>query len=346
MEQHQPNIEKNVCTGNEIFETEKELLEIKNGLGKIDESKLSTEQKSTLLKIKERLFKATRKLFRTVEWVTVICAVFAVGNYERTHSGLEVINNPDGTNEYKHEDTRTTHLLNVLSGREKFNEQDMKIEYNGLIKEVVKQKGGVLSKNIEDMSISELDTAGAKYFREIDTAYKPGDLVKNFYDELKSINMGDKTLQEIKSNKNIYELVWQMEKECGNPRIRFVSENIDFTPVSNFKGSEHYDPINNTIYISPWDMIPHIETKIGGYKADVGIIPEMSHAKQFNDNEVGSFVGSAIDVIGVLRRGGFDTENITEEYKKLYFKPGSFEHDAHNVIEPYLRKKYQIFISK
>lgn len=325
--------------------TEESLNALKNKVSSIDESKLSPEQKTIFQSAKDSIKNLTRKVVKTVGWVTFIAGTFTAVNYERTHSDLEITTNQDGTHEYKHEDERTNHLLNVLAGREKITEEDLRIDYDSGLEYTFKEKEIKLKKSIKEMSLDEIDqvlfeNADKLGFNQRKNPYKLGDFKKEFELELKIINMFDST--KFITNKNIYDLVWKLEEECGNPKIRVQSENISFTPLSDFKGNKHFDFLNNIIYISYWDIAggPSDHVSVNGF------VSELAHAKQYKDNPVALEVGFISDMIKVIKKSNFNINRIANEYRELYKTPGSVEHEAHSVIEPYLKAKYPLFIKK
>jgi len=168
--------------------------------------------------------------------------------------------------------------------------------------------------------------------------YERGEIKKEFEEELERFATKD-SLEKYAHSDNIYDLVWQMEQECGNPRVRTQMEGYGFTPVSDFGAAAHYTPYKNTIYISLYDLYFH--------NPDNSIVAEMSHAKQYKENPIGTHIRFARDAINVLRSAGINSpEAIGDEYRKLYQKPGSVEHEAHKVIEPYLMSKYRLFVEK
>lgn len=322
------------------FVLEDEINKLKEKIGEIDEDKLNPEQKLTFKKIKNKIFSMTKKMVRTIELVAVITSVLAVANNQRTHYELETTNNNEKENPYtyKHEDARTTHILNVLAGREKFTEDDLRNDWDGLISEYFKKYEVKLDKEVNEMTIDEINGV-MNILSESDSTIQFNSFKKGFFEHLNFINETKLRYEDINIKKNIYELVWQMEKECGNPKIRFTSEDLKFTPFSQFQGNQHYDPINNIVYVDAWDISPEMY-------GDVTFFAEMAHAKQFNDNPIGSTVNVLSDYIGMLKRGGLNADKISDEYHKSYKRPGSIEHQAHEVIEPYLTEKYELSKSK
>jgi len=304
--------------------------------------------------------KKINKFFRTLKWGALIGGALAIANYKMSHSNLETIIYQDGTNAYKHKDARTTHYLNILAGVEKFSEEDLLIPYRKEAAQFLKDEKIKLNKNTEKMSIYELDKLLAE---SVDTSeYEKGAIVKEFYKDLELLNKTDTTNK--KPSKDIYELVWKLEKECDNPKIRFTAEDRNFNPISSFNGDAHYSFINNTIYIDYKDNSYTSKR----FRND-NFFSEMSHAKQFKDNPIGACVKGLLDYISIAKKlitdkdystcGICDMENginknaydlftnrIYYRYYELYDQPGSFEHEAHEIIEPYLREKYPFDIAQ
>lgn len=327
----------------EMFEVEalqKKVSELEEKIRGVDEAKLTPEQKGRFERVKGKVTNASRKFLNAIKWATLVVGTVGVVNYERTHTNLEVINHSDGTHEYHHQDIRTTHLLNVLAGKEKFSEQDLRVEFDHIIKEMSSQMNQKLDKDPSDMTLDELDEAAFSLLSKTDATVKRGDFKESFLRELQKYNEVD-TNSEWKTSDNIYELVWQMEKETGNPKIRFTAEDLHFIPMSSPNGTKHYDPVSNTIFIDPSDISPNMR-----YSSFNDLAAELSHGKQFKERPLGTTMQYVADVAGVLKRGGLSMDKLTKEYQKLYDTPGSFEHDAHKVIEPYLLQKYKFFVKK
>lgn len=330
----QPQKPNTVERRTDIFpKLEKNISDLSGELDLIDEKRLSKEQKSNLSKIKDRIFNLTKKTFRTVEWVTLVIAILGIANYKRTHSDLEIIKNKDNTSIYKHQDSKTTHYLNILSGRENFTEQDLRVDYDNLVKFAAKKMDIIFDKEITQMSIDELDKAMCEILKKSGVEVNPGELSKEFNDKLEMVNKFN--AYDYTQNKYAYELVWTMEQECGNPKIRFISEDLGSMRTDEFEGAKHEDIINNTIYINPSNLRHDLAE---------GFFDEMSHMKQNYDDPIGSTLHALYDIVGVVKRSGLNSEKISEEYFKLYGKVGTYEHEAHGIIEPYLVNKYKIFI--
>ncbi len=324
----------------EFFDLEKNIGNLKKELSSIDEEKLSPEQKSKIQKIKEKIFNKKKKFIRITEAVVLISGVFAVVNHERAHSDLIENKNEKGEIVYSHEDQRTTHLLNILAGKEKFDNSDLMFQVRPIMEAICNKNNLSLPKNIDQMSLTEIDkfifdNQDALNSQDDDAPeMKLGDIEKELTEDLENMNGRITDTTENKPNKDLYNLVWTLEKECGNPRIRFYEENIGFTPFPGFEGSEHYNPLKNIIYISKYSLVP---AKYGS------IVDEMSHAKQFNNDQVKTYLNVCSNFLSIFKKAGFNSNKISGEYNKLYSRPGTFEYEAHQVIEPYLKNKYKFF---
>ncbi len=133
-----------------------------------------------------------------------------------------------------------------------------------------------------------------------------------------------------KPSQDIYELVWQLEQECGNPEIEFFKGG--HTTVTGLDIAGFYNPLLNKVTISTEDLI---NGKV--------VTSEMSHGKQFNDNQTGSWFHAAHDmVVTLVNTEKPTTESLNEAYRKLYDQRGTYEHQAHSEIAPVLAKKYPI----
>ncbi len=308
-------------------------------LSDVKEEDLSPEKKIEWQKIKEKTLNVVKKFLRITQRTILVGSVLAVGNYYRTHDSLTKTTNEKGEFVYHHPDRETDHLLNVMAGREKMTLGDKLIEYMGLFEEILKKRNIEIPSNFRTMSLDELDAF--LFTTKIDTGMHRGDLKKDLEREVEIFNGNfSDTTSNFKAAKNLYDLVWRLEEECGNPRIKFESEDIHFTPIKDYQGARHYDPVNNIIYVSFWDL--------GRWSnhAEASLMAEMSHAKQFNDNQVTTYLNMTADFLSVLTKSGFTIDSIADNYKKTYDNPGTFEHEAHRIIQPYLEKKYQLYVRK
>lgn len=162
---------------------------------------------------------------------------------------------------------------------------------------------------------------------------KPGELKDYFYEYqyLKKMDVPEDKVKEI------YNLVWAVEQECGNPKIRFQTKGPSIFGVALSDEDTyrpHYNPSENTLYL-PMDMFVE---QTWGYKHTLA---EMSHSKQLKDNPVEFYFKVASSFLRIFSKGGFNMEKLSEAQREEYKISGSLENEAHSVIEPGLTEKYE-----
>lgn len=299
---------------------------------------LSSDKQSRFSRIRRKAAKIGRRTLRTIGGIAVVAFTAATINYYATHSSLNIMINKDSTKTYLHPDKGTTHLLNVLAGKEKFTEEDIfigrRFEIECFLVDPIcerydfiqKQPGGVISliKHLDELPSEQIKQLYAYYYRD-SAFHKLVKMENNLYFDTTKYT----------PDKKIYDLVWTLEQECGNPRVRLIDDlQID-----------HYNPLNNTIYKSfPFNFRKDSLNR-HKYFAKL-VIDEMSHAKQFNDDQIGSYLRGLRDVINIFEHGGLSSKTFSTKYKKTYGEPGTIEHEAHQIIQPYLEKKYPLIIEK
>lgn len=291
---------------------------------------LSPEQKSKLKKIEERFVELAPKFFRIARRAVAVGAIIAIGNYYQTHPDLNKTTDEAGQTIYTHEDARTTHYLNILAGKEKYTEKDLEAEIKPDIISKLKEKKVAIPINIEEMSLDEVYNL---YYENSDPSKieKPQDFIIYNAQRIQEINYRNAFKYSV-SNGGEYGSVWQLEEECGNPRIRFVKEGQLTLASGKFKDADKYDPFSNTMFI----------TSDSFFYPRKGFSDETSHAEQFFSNQLGSYVKATRDFVIVTIVGRFDLSRIEAEYDLLYERPGSLEHEAHKIIQPDLQKKYPL----
>jgi hypothetical protein len=289
-------------------------------------------------KIKQKIGKITRRTIRTAGTLAAMGGIFMVVNHEVTRYDVKEAANSEGKIEYKHEDDRTTHYLNCIAGKDTLTLQDVKDFYLPGIAYYAEKSGVALDKPIDEMTTGEINELWVKLGilsqEEIETGWGVDSLF---------INEFERSQKKIQENPNqvsledAYRLVWELESECGNPKIRFTTEDIGFTPISDFSESAHFDPLTNTIYIEFVNLIP---------SNNGAVFAELSHGKQFHEKPYSEVFHFMQDVLTMVKDSGFNLKKMGKEWKKKYNTPGTVEHDAHSVIEPYLERKYQFYKSK
>ncbi len=290
---------------------------------------------------KGKIYDAIRSFARVVNGLLLVKFIFwGVEQYQINHLELESSRDENGDITYKHPDPETTHILNVLGGRETFSEQEA-LNY---FRENIKKKAEFLHISLpEDFETYTLDQI-AQFF--VPTVNAKG--FKVTMEEFKNFFYHSQYLSRVEApkgaEKEVYTLVWQAEQECGNPYVRFQTENItDLDRLENFT-RPYFSSKENTIYIP-------LETFLGGYHGKNGyqnILAELSHAKQLHDDPFKYITDALESQIRII----MDNENHYPEiderrlkplaYEREYEIPGSLENVAHHVIEPDLRRRYKL----
>jgi len=266
-----------------------------NAIAYLDGANLTPKQESRLREIKKKIAEQIGKFLRVARRAIAVGAIIGLSgvagetattiiNYEMNHPVLRETVDASGQTIYVHPDERTTHYLNILAGKDKFTDEDLKFA------------------NENDRTAEDLNKlAGFEKFTDDDVE---------------------------RMDKDIYSLVWKLEEESGNPRIRFEEEGKPSAMVSS--KNAFYDVKLNVVYIDIDDLISGME-----------VVAEMSHGKQFKDSPLESYLLVFRDFIKVyLNR--FSTEGFEEAYDRLYNTPGSVEYQAHKVIQPDLENRYPI----
>lgn len=225
--------------------------------------------------------------------------------------------------EYEHEDAQTTHILNVIAGKESFTDHEVQQITSAYIRKQSKILNPELAAN-EDMSEQEL----AEMYEQLAKKEHINDptfyaLDRNYW---KSKPMIKEKLSDqfgADFDQKLYQTLWQILEEAGNPKIRLVFEKTQPRERANYSAEE------NTMYLYPEDL-----DGLGQF------IAESSHGKQFQEHPHYNTHRRFLDDVIVLAKGLLTNKDYRSTYDEtLYELPGSIEHEAHSVIEPTLRKK-------
>lgn len=227
------------------------------------------------------------------------------------------------TTEYAHEDPLTTHLLNVISGKESFTDEEVKKMTAAYIKNQQKLDGDSVI-NTEDLNENDLaqvyDTMAKQEAIDNPTFYA---LDRNYW---KSKPIIKEKLSESfgeEFDQKLYDTLWQIEQEAGNPKIRLAYGKSDPRERANYNAEE------NTMYLYPEDL-----DGLGQF------IAEASHGKQFKENPYYNAHRKLLDSIIVIAKSIYTGKDARTTYDEtLYDLPGSVENYAHHVVEPKLRSK-------
>lgn len=368
-----------------LLELDGTLGAIDNVINDLDGASLTPEQQSRVRKIKGNIIKSTGNFSRVTRRAVAIGMIIGslgvgvgvgvgvggwlvkgnveiiVGHQINQHV-LEETTDASGQTIYTHPDRLTTHYLNIIAGRDKFTDEDLKsahekyrtardlnviagleeateedaerIERRDLI-EILNNDDLPPPANMEEMSFFELVTLDLKHpRRQLDhegadiSALAQKEVM--FYIQKSTRELNERAKTRSSMSKDIYDLVWRLEKESGNPRIRLSGNDIPGRSKSTA-----YFPSTNTVQLEIMDLIVY-------GTAGEGFISEMSHGKQFNDNLLGSSLRKSRDYLSALLKSKFVVREFSREHDKLYDEPGSLEFQAHKVIQPDLEKRYPL----
>lgn len=306
-----------------------------NDFERIAQRAETPEQKRKLNSLREKVAKATKKFFKLGRNLTFVGLIAMGVDYYVTHPDIEAEDDGKGNIEYIHPDAKTTHILNVLAGRDSISFEEALENARGIFQTRAEALGIKLPSDFDTYNIDQMDNFFVTALNEKSGGEpaKPGELKDYFYEYqyLKKMDVPEDKVKEM------YNLVWEIERECGNPKIRFQTNGpstLGIALSSEDTYRPHYGPIENTLYL-PMDMF--VEQAVG-YQ---DLLAEMSHAKQLKDNPTGFYFKAGSSLLRIFSKGGFDMGKLYEAQQEEYKISGSLEHEAHSVIEPGLTEKYE-----
>ncbi len=129
-------------------------------------------------------------------------------------------------------------------------------------------------------------------------------------------------------NHKKYSAFWKIEIETGSPKIEWIDYRKNFSS-SVMTNAPSYNPFSNTVYIS-------CDSK---WLSQDDLLSELSHAKQYANNPVNFCVISADSLIRTIANMAIHDETFWSAYCREYSTWGSFEFEAHRIIEPQLKQR-------
>lgn len=303
----------------------------------IESSDLPEETKKSFLK---RLRDLSKKVSMVISGVLIFGAASSYIEYQSTRYTVKENRNNNGDIVFQHEDPETTRAINILAGTETLSEA----EAVQIFKDTLKAEILKISKYELGDNPSIIKANSEEYLRFLETA-NTEELVDfavtklGWYDEQKRYDNASNKEQIISwvigstetpplIKKELYEALWKMEQECGNPEVRIVGEKPQQALEA---GRSCYNPETNTIYISTTNYEPAYEN----------FISELAHSKQREDSPISTTLRANLDRLQVFNRMWKASESYRDAYDyELYSTPGTIEHEAHSVIEPELQKRF------
>ena len=270
------------------------------------------------------------KFIKRLRQATFVLGIIVAANYYETHSTDIEKDYENGKEVFKHPDKETNHILNYLAGADSLTRQEQINTVKDGIAVSLKEEGINLPDNYFSMSEEEF----LSYLESIN------DKVKLVGPESKTTLKEDinKTIDEnlptkYEYNDTLYNILWKVEKECGAPKIRWTVGDERNMFLMNTSAVAHYNPVTHTIFIHPGDyQKKHVQIK--------ELISELPHSKQLYDNYFSSIAGG-IEAATRIAKEFIKNRSIVGAQLKEYDVTGSIENEAHNIIEPELKKEFK-----
>ncbi len=262
--------------------------------------------------------------------IAIAAAAILVGatiaNHYRTRNTVTA-DFHNGQIEYTHSDPQTTHILNYLAGKEVMSPQErLDILKSGMV------NGCTHQTTITCPDFTSMDEENVfNWLMEMDAqdALKRERQVKK-YNSLEEYLEGEYMPMPLQQplNPTLYQTLWQLETQCGAPYIQFKF-GLGINMFSNTPKYGHYQFPTNTIQLLPIDTVSTL-------------ISELAHAKQENDTPIGFYLGGIETSWRIAKKVAFDQMSVADAYDEEYVIRGSVEYQAHIIIEPQLKREYNL----
>jgi len=278
------------------------LPEVKSKSGKFGDFLTSTNLKNHF-----------RKRIGLLLFVTAAVGVKAV---IRDHGPVHTQSTAEG-DQFSHPDSQTTHIINFIAGKEKVSPDDERGFWIEYIEYYCLSKNIPLPENYKKLGKEEL-------IKKVESL-GPG--IFTFYDTKNLESAKEKMpTDHTKFDRYTYEKIWKIAEECGSPRVQWGTRK--YSTSHSLENRSSYDVFTDTISIDP----------TAGKNLQEHLLAEYAHACQANNNSVRStfMVVTTGLRLGVKRVLG---KNFGDSYKEEYEIPGSYEYEAHKVIEPEFLKQ-------
>ena len=317
----------------ELLEEKQEFLDrrINAVMARAQELSMGPSHKSRLQRIIEKIKKIAKAGIRATAGVSALSFALIAYDHELTRWSVSHEEDPQTSRlKYEHEDPETTHVINVLSGKERLTDE----EELALVKESLTLNDAfpyLVANGIWERSSDELMQADKgtiiSLLKRLDQ-WEHKNAQREFVEKSDEQYFVDHfTLEPGIEDHLVYETLWRLMEKAGNPKLRLSLSAGLFKKY----GTGHYDPITNTVYITPQNNRGAIQT----------MIAELSHGKQFNERPYYTSLIGIRDFILVAKNSVTNLESLGESYDRLYNERGALEYYAHEEIEPVFTKEYE-----
>ncbi len=283
----------------------------------------SQEKKSRIERVKE---KASKFMKRTRQVALILGLGMAVNNIE-IHSTDVTETQENGKEVYSHTDKETTHILNYVAGLDSMtHEERLVLLKNGLRGAgLIQTPDGFDQMTEEQIASLILD---ATPLTSSDSQKTRQELLR---EEIEAFD--DVVPVKYEYNETLYKTLWETERECGSPKVRWTfGHDRNLLLSSKGTGESHYNSLTHTVSINA--VGSHL------YRGPVKeLVSEWPHSKQFHDNYISTTIGM-IQSGARMAKDVLETHSFIKSQLKEYDIPGSVENEAHSVIETYLGQKF------
>jgi len=294
----------------------------------------------------QRLYNLKRKLRSILQIGAILTGAALIGeatSHKLTRYDVTERISEDGQKIFEHQDQQTTDVLNYYSGYKDLPKQ-MKLQ---IAKELIHENltDNPISPFKDKITIEEINDLSLEAVEELLTdsfGFNPEDkprMSRPIPAPIQTRNNQqwlDTFFPKTEYNDKLYQALWDIEQEAGNPKIRFLGQSKfsagAVNSLTNRSDVAFYDPFSNTMYLrSP---------KFFYFEYDQ-YISEASHGVQWNQKPLSSDIRTVKDCVSSALTALASGQSLWDKYKELYDTPGTIEYEAHSIIEKDLRQKLE-----
>jgi len=271
-----------------------------------------------------------RKSTQIISVLLLLFAMIAIEmNWYRSKYSIAT-SKTNNVSTYEHaDDTRTTDIINYLTGHGPFPESERLAIYRQYVKNRLEEQK---MKVPDDFFVLDLEAVNALAI----TWYKKK-FPKYPRDKKTLQRMNDKLFEEAVRpplegfTPNVDDNLWRLLEHVGSPKVRWIEEQDDLPSrlVAYSAGDKQsfYYPVDNTIYIQYADSVANL-------------LDEVGHVKQFREQPLRSHGRMGWSMLTAWIGAEFDFNNAIEIYHLRYKTTQTFEGEAHGPLKNKLLEEY------